>query len=360
MLNLGLIQRRLQEQLHSRRMIAFVDDRVYMRCRQEVYSEDRAVDAPSVGEDHFPNFSTIIQESFEMGELTGLENLDYLFEIVRRAQVRNLSKPTDAINAVAGLVERIARRMNMSFLEGLPAQALDLGLLFQHSLDIRWPRRNERRTNFPSWSWAGWYGSIVWYWEKLREPSARAMNTFLSDYTWIRWFCLNDNGLKMLHGSNDMAGIRHDSLVNRFPMLDTELWKPLPRPAIQFSTLLVFYTVLVVLKAVPLTRNDKFTLRLLDADDKACGMIIPDFADHDPTNYPENVIILSEKPPDWTLLSESVDSEAINDTKEIRYWVLLVTWTGSFYERRGIGEINHSCIASSYEPGPQWKEIVLG
>ncbi|KAL9111826.1 MAG: hypothetical protein Q9227_003885 [Pyrenula ochraceoflavens] len=341
-------------------MIAFVDGRVYMKCRERIFSEDPAENGPLMDLGQGLNYLTFLQERFELRILQGVENLLYMFEIVRHAQVRNLSKPIDAINAVAGLVDRIARRMSMYFLEGLPTQALDIGLLFEHSLDGKWSKRNKRRASFPSWSWAGWCGSIDWCCQIQHQGSEKRMNNFLNNYTWISWFSLNDNGLKMLQGSNKVTEARRDGLADRFPMLDKTLWKPLSRPAIYSSTLLIFYTALIRLKAVTSTTEGRPILRLFDADGKACGLIVSDLADHHLMDSLEEIILLSETTPDPELWCGFSASEALNYTREIRYWVMLVTWTGSFYERRGIGIIFHSCIARSYEPGPQWKEIVLG
>jgi hypothetical protein len=42
------------------------------------------------------------------------------------------------------------------------------------------------------------------------------------------------------------------------------------------------------------------------------------------------------------------------------YSVLLIKWIGDVHERRGIGEILKSSVKNSLQPGPQWKEIILG
>jgi hypothetical protein len=46
--------------------------------------------------------------------------------------------------------------------------------------------------------------------------------------------------------------------------------------------------------------------------------------------------------------------------KNVTYNVMLILWTGQFYERRAVGSISEPHIIDCYPSGPQWKEITLG
>src|SRR5205085_11575405 len=42
------------------------------------------------------------------------------------------------------------------------------------------------------------------------------------------------------------------------------------------------------------------------------------------------------------------------------YSVMLIEYVDNVYERRGLGEILQASVENSLQPGPQWKEIILG
>jgi len=76
--------------------------------------------------------------------------------LLRHHSKRKLSNQNDAVNAMAGLLTRLAKQMGYKVLEGLPTACFDASLTFFKdgggSL--------ERRGAFPSYSWAGWIGSV--------------------------------------------------------------------------------------------------------------------------------------------------------------------------------------------------------
>ena len=83
---------------------------------------------------------------------------------------RALTFPADAHNAIAGVLSRLTRSMNMSFIGGLPEGDFFNALLWDYEMVAIWPRRPQ----FPSWSWLGWEGPklyefSVFDWRKERD-----------------------------------------------------------------------------------------------------------------------------------------------------------------------------------------------
>jgi hypothetical protein len=348
-----LMLSRLQEQIHSRRMIIFVDDRVYVRCREEVFSEDRGVNATPNWVDYMANAFTLFEDQFNRGQLSDLENMQFFFEVVSRLQARNLTHPHDAINAIAGVLDNIAEKLQTSLIEGIPVRAVDLALLFDHISDPswRWSKDNTRRLGFPSWSWAGWNGSLEWWY----QPEQDNATIFFNEHCWVIWFVFGSSGLKLLHNSQDILKTRRRQSATLFPALDTDHWRPQPRSTISCYTLLIFWTVTITLRAVASRDQDSGRrAELFDVNSRRCGFIQMDFGVRDRMDHLITLILLSAIP------GAEKRSKRTRIGKEHDYWTLLLTWKGSFYERRGRGSIMKEALNHSYEPGPQWKEIVLG
>ncbi|KAK4032281.1 hypothetical protein C8A01DRAFT_50888 [Parachaetomium inaequale] len=94
---------------------------------------------------------------------------DVYQEIVEAYSRRQLSFVADALNAFAGVGRVLERAFDCSILSGLPTCYLDHALIWAH--EGSWTRRvlpDSSHNNrdglstkvFPSWSWAGWTGSM--------------------------------------------------------------------------------------------------------------------------------------------------------------------------------------------------------
>lgn len=68
---------------------------------------------------------------------------------------REMTYPSDALNAFAGISNILSKELSTKMLSGLPVAFFDMALLWR-------PRRPTilRNDGFPSWSWAGWRGSV--------------------------------------------------------------------------------------------------------------------------------------------------------------------------------------------------------
>jgi hypothetical protein len=101
--------------------------------------------------------------------------------LVYRYSDRMLSKEADALDAMAGLVNRIARALGSGTVEGLLTNHFDLCLLSYHS--SRMPV--ERRAGFPTWAWVGWKGSTS-IWDPTQDKYAR--DKWLATERHIKWY----------------------------------------------------------------------------------------------------------------------------------------------------------------------------
>jgi hypothetical protein len=114
---------------------------------------------------------------------------------------RALTYQTDALRAMAGITRRLSERMKCRFLEGLPTAAFDLFIVFRRHGSLL-----HRREGLPSYSWAGWGGSLMVL--DLGE------NDFLRSKTWIVWYTLSPTGV---------TNLVWDPLANEeFPLGDLE------------------------------------------------------------------------------------------------------------------------------------------
>ena len=112
---------------------------------------------------------------------------------------RALTYQTDALRAMAGIICRLSERMECRFLVGLPIAAFDMFLVFRRNHSLLY-----RRKEFPSYSWAGWRGSLVCV--SLRGGD------YLRDDTWIIWY-------KQI--SSGVISLVWDLLaINEFPLGD--------------------------------------------------------------------------------------------------------------------------------------------
>lgn len=90
-------------------------------------------------------------------------------ELIELFSLRHLSYHTDSLNAISGVLAVLSEAFGWRFLAGLPENAFHHALLWRQlytTLNSHKPLRNH---NFPSWSWAGWHGGIVWNFGSLLD-----------------------------------------------------------------------------------------------------------------------------------------------------------------------------------------------
>ncbi|KAF2740568.1 HET-domain-containing protein [Polyplosphaeria fusca] len=147
-----------QERLLSRRAIYITEFQVYFMCIRAERQED-------IGE-----FAARINP-------WALERFDHYMATVPDFTSRNLSFPSDILNAFTGIGNRFAEAQGAALTWGLPEKYFAQALLWE-------PRdkaiRREETPNIPSWSWAAWKGPIRY------DPNSRVEKLDIG--TLVRFF----------------------------------------------------------------------------------------------------------------------------------------------------------------------------
>jgi hypothetical protein len=361
-----LISYRFQEEILSSRILVFNDDQVYFKCHNCTWSENSRAETE-------PLRSTIL------GSSSSVENIDLkidpwvLYEdYVRQYSSRHLSYDSDAINAMTGILKRISLAMKCRFLYGLPTVSFDLSIIFITTLF-------QRRPGFPSYSWSGWKGAV---WCERPEHNSfdpngesQTVEEWLAMNIWIIWYEKPPLEPPKLVWSRDNQEARHADIITRKrklfknplgPQVEGDISQTIPTqdiPELKLPSysVLQFWTVSLLLRVekhpVPSTRR----ANIADRNGKYCGEIfVPD--GYEPEyGTPHEFLVLSQ-----TNMSKSktgdfaVDNSDWNARKVDLFRVMLVRWRDGVAERITVGEIRRTVLRSACEPGPVWKEIVLG
>ncbi len=365
---------RFQEQLLSNRTIIFTPDgSVYYRCLKSVWSEDTNDDARPTETTFHPDYLYAA-----LAEHTPWPSAYNALVIAYSG--RSLTKQSDALNAFAGLQRVLEIRSDDQFLAGIPACAFDLFCLFTGHMAVL-----KRRKEFPSWSWAGWIGPVLFCQlnttHSVDGPHGR--QRWLNERTWIHWRKLAQSGKndpvwdpvresadqKLQYRARAHFQCRSSPGLlegkSAVPSPDVVLPPPLSKNHIrlQFWTLSLHFRIREVDKVVSCdAKNLLCRGRMVDRDGKLVGSVHLD---------DELVTIGQGRRAEFIVLSECRDLMGASALEEIRYpvtqdwdlyWVMFLKWDESFKvaERLGIGQILQEAVNTCLEPGAVWKEIILG
>lgn len=148
----------LQERALSHRRLIFTNSQVYFQCKTTYFYEDAVCEIPGKARlINFPDirspYMSVTQHDFD--RVDGFPNFE---DIVRSLTRRELTFDGDVLNACTGLLkvdqERRASRGESTALHfGLPVAIFSRALCWMSTTSDS-PGR--RRSDFPSWSWAGW------------------------------------------------------------------------------------------------------------------------------------------------------------------------------------------------------------
>lgn len=179
-----------QEGVLSRRRLVFTKEQIYFECKamncyesitcslNELHTKDRASMQNYLRAGLFNRSSSEAFGGFRIENLSPLRiYLRYLYSVEQYTS-RLLKFDQDSLNAFGGIIREFERRKNpVSQLWGLPCMDLkdpDEAPLYFH-YGLTWKHTNNcwdgscmprRRSEFPSWSWAGWAGGAVYFHKK--------------------------------------------------------------------------------------------------------------------------------------------------------------------------------------------------
>ena len=144
-----------QEGILSRRCIIFGPDQVYFDCEEMTCCESIRELRLTTTEHDLP----IIHESRLRNPFLGSYDFNELYwRLVRDYTGRDATFASDALNAFSAFTitfDRDGHKLSW----GMPTSKISQSLLWEHE---PWDFRDiQRRTEFPSWSWAGWSGTAA-------------------------------------------------------------------------------------------------------------------------------------------------------------------------------------------------------
>lgn len=325
----------MQEEILSKRVMYFLNDKLYLHCPHKTMYEDC-------------NEPLNWQPSgAAMGTADRVRDFQNLIEDYSK---RILTKEDDAFRAISGMLGRISRTQQWQIIAGMPTIGLGSMMLFRKRDHIL-----RQRVGFPSYSWLGWEGAV-----DFKEGKSFIRDAWIVYYVWKP----SNDALSIDHRHADLEvnadTIEYLAASGSVCQLEPELrmlsgtdsdrkvpwggaWeRPLrPFPLLRFWTLATFFkleNVDYVKGTAQIQRPAGSKIHF-----RSFGEVTLDGLDDCPLPDPGQFIFLN-----MTTLSNG------------EYTILLIDWIDGVAERRGIGHIDSYAIQDSLSPGPIWKEIVLG
>ncbi|KAJ4263510.1 hypothetical protein NW762_006329 [Fusarium torreyae] len=362
----------LQEQVLSRRVLYFVDAKVFYRCRAAEHAE---------------HYADILSQNQGVSALVGYIPPEAIFlthpvldfsNMLLHYTERVLTNQNDALRAMAGITRRFAETMKCHFFQGLPTVMFDRFIQFRAEHTAL-----HRRPSFPSYSWTGWRGPIRVGTIRISLSPGQFTNQWLEDRTWIIWYKRSPSGVtnpiwdpdanpsfplldmeyvgyRTRHAFGDGRYIpKRLKTMRTMPTQEVSFSREMPSyPILQFWTLSLFYRISDV---------DVFraTAYFKDSNQGKCGFVWLD-------SFEETTFFESRGPFEIILLSEAYSNACVPHEKAQwldpyplatgqwpYYNVLLLEWQDGIAERRGFGLLHQGAVEFSLAPGATWKEIFL-
>jgi len=353
-----------QEQRFTRRTLLFIGGQVVYQCmRTDQWREDELSEARRSKGD-----ATGDRDNSDIGQFEGT---------IQSYSGLSLSFDTDIYDAFAGMNRYFKTALKVNLCHGIPDAYFDWFLLWTSLAP------QKRRQITPSWSWSGWIGESwphMWDWY---DRDIKRVRKALQKRTWIIWYqrkahdsteCVKvwKQSSSSSTSSNFYGGQvqkkrfpfdcsrtlpTHRTLVNA-PKYVNDTHNPAPG-----SGFLQFWTVSVMFKlgeptsqiTEPGPTNTRSRLGIFGRKGRELGIVFvnPDWREK-----------LVQKSYEFILLCEGRDVRAKDgredDEDGWRYKVMLIEWHGEWAERIAVGSIGKQDLKQALEPGPVWKEIILG
>lgn len=306
-----------QERVLSNRCLIFVADRVYWECRDATASEDIIENSREPGW----SIDMLYNPLKILGDLRDQpQAIRAYMRCVEAYTPRQLPSPDDVLMAFEAVGKLISKSLKTDLLYGLPSSFLDLALLWEFK---EAPREHRRRQSpdvrkFPTWSWSGWEGSIIYRASTLSGTLSNILD-WISTHTWISWYVKDRyNITRLLHKSGQEP-----------------ITVPRPRTAPKLESVFPNF------KKEKKWMHDKTILSLEPGD---VGM---QPYQQQPVKWPaQNRSMFFKSVPNLQFDIMDVDSGGLEDleyldTKYLQFW----TWSGFFH-------LDDSPLSSSSNLGP--------
>jgi hypothetical protein len=258
-------------------------------------------------------------------------------QIILQYSARTITMEEDTLFAVVGALQPVALKLGGGLVQGLPIGAWDIAISFQNSRErpLQAWRPWSRKSNFPSWSWAGWTGTPHWKWMPYSSSNFTGpAENFLRNNTWITWLVYHHGKRVPLDLASETStkdaeileqgpapGMNGATLATirakkQFPQLRISPLLPLKYSVIAPYPFLLFCSVSVHLHLAPWrTMDDEFgnpdnlkrisfsrygfeigldELVLRDQKGRPCGKLRLDTNDFDYDNTIMELVLLSE------------------------------------------------------------------
>lgn len=282
---------------------------------------------------------------------------------------RELTNPKDILNAFDGVSLVLEKRIGSKIYYGALETMMDASLLWEST------KRLIRRPGFPSWSWSGWLGEIQW---KFTEPAR----------SWIEWHVDQNTGLlpfpiqaeeriqPPIKQPASLGPMTRHNMTSSIPLLHFRTVTAkynLTSPALihksVISPLRKRLTGPSALSTVRPAPADPGLIRagIEDRNGAWCGTIDLDVVWMPRVSRPLEFLVMSRVSrftDDELAIWEGTlpdDVEVLLGRRDYRvYNVMLVSKRDGVYYREGMGRILAEALDRAMEPGPRWKDIVLG
>jgi hypothetical protein len=225
----------LQEYMFSKKRLIFEGGSVLWECCESTCFEDV----------HRP-----------CGPLKGLPatelspDVDMLAKLINGYNARQVTYETDRLRAFAGVGTAMSLQFRGGFICGLPKAFIDMALLWQPDISHLWGYDSEIRRRghcegadelpsrqssvLPSWSWAGWIGSIDFSsWKGISEvlhESASGLETYRQTIPITTWYLGDTTSSSRRILSNEWYSLRENAYNNNWQPLDG--WRKHSRPIV--------------------------------------------------------------------------------------------------------------------------------
>ena len=151
-------------------------ERTYFNCKEGNWSEDFPLDLSSDPK----NYAQFFRDDDSKLGFQGDESVspfEKYSSMVERISVRNFTQDSDILNACRGFELGMLRSSMGDSVCGLPATCFEYALAWQSDGNLRRRGLSNVGLPFPSWSWAGWVGPIVYpFVSGPKEMEVRLLN----------------------------------------------------------------------------------------------------------------------------------------------------------------------------------------